>query len=900
MHRETQTNDATTGRHSCRTRAAAFNVGFQRKSLRTQVRQISLAGLALAALVVAEARAATNLVQYTFDAAGNIVAIQRGDPAPLGVTGFTPMSGTVGTLVTITGTGFAPTPGGNGVTFNGVAAIASAATTTTLTVAVPAGATTGSIAVAVAGKSATSLQDFAVAPPGMPTISGFTPATGTPGAPVSIFGTNYNPATGGTTLKLNQSVATVMTITPTQLAFAVPPATGSGKLRVTTDAGSAASAADFIVPPAGIAATDVVASTRLSADGAPQSIGLFALNKVGLILFDGNPGDWLSVHLGSFVINPAAATISYAIHRPDNTQLSAGSVSGSNLTIHVPQLPAIGTYTIVLRSGTTQVSLDARLEVNRFIPGDGSPLAVTRGAGQSTRVLIAGVAGEQKALSMADLATVPAGTSLAYEVASPKGTTFRKGTAVGLGATELWPPFATTGTHPIVLWPTSFTTRTSFQLALDAGIALPVDGAAQSVAMGLRGAGARVNFAGSAGESLGLGITGAAPDSAPAIASAISVYKPDGNLLLSSRCQAGGTECSANLANLPVTGNYAIIVQPWNGATGSVRVWLSRDVAGGLASGVPTRLALARPGQNARLTFAGAAGDLIAVQVRGVATSPAGQGLLVQLNRPDGAWHSFMHLTGMGQTLVAPPLPVAGTYTLFVEPESSAVGAATAAMEILLDPGQNLAVDGPTVASTFGVTGASARYTFAAIAGQSLGLGISNIALDSSSGATISVYRPDSATLAVVSCAQTAGMCGANLAQLPTTGTYQVVVRPASGAIGTLNATLSSDLAGTLTLGSAQPLNLDRPGRNARLTFAGTAGQALRLSWSGVAIAGTTLNAVATLYHPGGTSMSAAVLTNGLAGGSNLPTLPVTGTYTIFIDPPAGTTMGATLTLAAR
>ncbi len=901
MARQTRCNDTTTDRLSCRARtAAASRVGLHHERPRTHVRRITLAGLVLAALVVADVRAATNLVQYTFDAAGNIVAIQRADPVVLGVSGFAPTSGAVGTPVTITGTGFAPTPGGNGVTFNGVAGIVSAATATTLTVAVPAGATTGRIGVAVAGKSAMSLQDFTVALPGVPTIAGFTPAAGTPGAPVSVFGTNFNPATGGTTLKLNQSAATVTSITPTQLTFAVPPATGSGKLRIATAAGSAVSAADFIVPPAGIAATDIATSTRLIADGAPQSIALFAFNKVGLILFDGNAGEWLSLQLGAFVINPAGATISYAIFKPDNTQLSAGTVSSTNLTIHVPQLPAIGTYTIVLRSGTTQVSLDARLEANRFIPGDGSTLAVTRGAGQSTRALIAGAAGEQKALSVAYLATVPAGTSLAYEVASPKGTTFRKGIAFGLGATELWPPFATTGTHAIVLGSTAFTTQTSFRLALDAGVALAVDGAAQSVAVGAPGAGARLNFTGIAGESLGLGITGVAPDPAPAIGSTISVYKPDGNLLISSHCQAGGTECSANLAKLPVTGNYAIIVQPWNGATGSLRVWLSRDVAETLASGVPTRLALARPGQNGRLPFAGAAGELIAVQVRGVATSPAGQGLFVQVNRPDGAWHWFMHLTGTGQTLVAPPLPVAGTYTLFVEPESAAQGAATASMEVLLDPGQNLAVDGPTVASTIAVTGASARYTFAGTAGQSLGLGIGNIALNFSSGATISVYRPDGTTLAAVSCAATPGMCGVNLAQLPTTGKYQVVVRPTSGATGALNATLSTDLAGTLTLGSPLALNLDRPGRNARLTFAGTAGQALRLSWSGVAIAGTTLNAVATLYHPGGTSMSSAVLTNGVAGGSNLPTLPVTGTYTIFIDPAAGTTMGATLTLAAR
>jgi len=863
-------------------------------------RRIFATGLALAALAVAGARAATNLVQYTFDAPGNIVAMQRDNPAAHAITGFAPASGPAGTPVTITGTGFAPTLSGNAVTLSGVAATVSAATATTLSVTVPAGATTGRMAVAVAGNSATSTQDFTVVPPGVPTISGFTPSAGGAGTPVSVVGTNFNPAAGGTTHKLNQSVTTVAAVTPTQLAFNVPPSTGSGRLRVATNAGSATSAVDFIVPPVGVAVADIAATARLVADGAPQSIGLFAFNKTGLFLFDGNPGDWLSLQLGSFVINPAGATLSYAIYKPDNTQLSAGTVSATNQTIHVPQLPVVGTYTLAFRSGSTQVSLDVRLEANRLIPGDGSTLAVAGRAGQSTRALIAGVAGEQKALSIAALATTPAGTSLAYEVTSPTGTTFRKGSAPGQGVTDLLPPFATTGTHAMVLWPTALSTQTSFLLALDAGVALPVDGAPQSVAITVPGAGARLNFAGVAEDNLGLGIGGGAPDAAPGIGSVFSIYKPDGTLLLASSCSASGVRCSANLANLPATGNYAIIVQPWNGATGSMRVWLSRAVTGALASGVAARLALARPGHNGRLAFAGAAGALVAIQVRGVVTAPAGQGLLVQVNRPDGAWHWSLHLTGAGQTLIAPPLPVDGTHTLFVEPESAALGAATATMEILLDPGQGLAIDGPTVASTIALTGAAARYTLAGTAGQHLGVGISNLALGSRADATSTVYRPDGSTLTAFSCAGAVGMCGSNLTKLPATGTYQVLVQPQYGATGTFSATLSTDLPGTLTPGVARLLILDRPGRNGRPTFAGTAGQTLRLSWSGVAIAGTNAYAYAFLYHPDGSTLSGTSFLNGAVGGSDLPALPVTGTYTIFIDPVAGATMNATLMLTAR
>ena len=264
-------------------------------------------------------------------------------------------------------------------------------------------------------------------------------------------------------------------------------------------------------------------------------------------------------------------------------------------------------------------------------------------------------------------------------------------------------------------------------------------------------------------------------------------------------------------------------------------------------------MALARPGQNARLNFAGTAGALMALQVRAVATSPPGQGLLVLVNNPDKSLLVYTHLTGAGQTLVTPPLPATGTYTVFIEPESAAQGAATATMELLLDPGWALAIDGPSQDLTIGVAGGSARLLFAATAGRNLGLGVSNFALNPRTDATVTVYRPDGGQLTAYTCAASAGGCGGNLLNLPATGTYGIVVRPAAGATGTFSVTLSSELTGTLAVGgSGFAVNLDRPGRNARLAFAGSAGQTLRLSWTDVAIAGAPGNAIVSVVAPGG------------------------------------------------
>ena len=184
-------------------RAAALRRAIFHHSVRVVARCVVMACLAVAGVVFA----VSNVVQYTYDAAGNVVAIQRINPAPITLTGLVPATGPVGAIIAITGTGFSATPADNAVAFNGVAAVVVNASPTALTVAVPAGATTGKVTVTVAANTAISAQDFVVAAAGMPTIAGFTPSAGLPGTTVNVDGTNFNPAAGATTVKLNQSPA---------------------------------------------------------------------------------------------------------------------------------------------------------------------------------------------------------------------------------------------------------------------------------------------------------------------------------------------------------------------------------------------------------------------------------------------------------------------------------------------------------------------------------------------------------------------------------------------------------------------------------------------------------------------------------------------------------------------
>lgn len=67
------------------------------------------------------------------------------------ITSLSPNAGALGSTVTISGSGFAATQGSGTVTFNGVAAAASAWSSLSITVTVPAGATTGPVVVSQNG-----------------------------------------------------------------------------------------------------------------------------------------------------------------------------------------------------------------------------------------------------------------------------------------------------------------------------------------------------------------------------------------------------------------------------------------------------------------------------------------------------------------------------------------------------------------------------------------------------------------------------------------------------------------------------------------------------------------------------------------------------------------------------
>lgn len=162
-------------------------------------------------------------------------------PTPV-ITGFSPGSGTVGSLVTLTGSGFA---GATAVKFNGVSAASYiVGSATQITVTVPAGATTGRITVTTPGGTATSGSNFTVYP--VPTISSFSPGAGSVGSRVTLYGSGFS-AGAAVTFK-GIAASSVSWLSATQLSAIVPSAATTGPIQVTTPGGSAVSGVFRVTP----------------------------------------------------------------------------------------------------------------------------------------------------------------------------------------------------------------------------------------------------------------------------------------------------------------------------------------------------------------------------------------------------------------------------------------------------------------------------------------------------------------------------------------------------------------------------------------------------------------------------------------------------------------------------
>ena len=163
---------------------------------------------------------------------------ERGSP-PI-IISFSPRIGPVGTLVTIEGDRFT---GAKSVTFDGHTAQFSVVNDDRVTAVVPPGATTGKVTVGTPSGSDSSFGDFTVTDD-PPAITNFSPRNGPVGTSVMIEGNHF---TGATSVAFSGRGAPFSVVNDDRITTTVPADATTGKIRVTTPAGSDESFGAFTV-----------------------------------------------------------------------------------------------------------------------------------------------------------------------------------------------------------------------------------------------------------------------------------------------------------------------------------------------------------------------------------------------------------------------------------------------------------------------------------------------------------------------------------------------------------------------------------------------------------------------------------------------------------------------------
>lgn len=329
--------------------------------------------------------------------------------------------------------------------------------------------------------------------------------------------------------------------------------------------------------------------------------------------------------------------------------------------------------------------------------------------------------------------------------------------------------------------------------AADVTGTITIGGSPLTVTISNAGDNARITFSGTAGQRISLNLTNVS-----ITMSDVSIQNPDGsNLVAPTAFFTSGK--FVDTKTLTQTGTHTIVIDPYSAYTGSVTLTLyevAADVTGSITpGGSPVSVSLSSPGQNARLSFSGSAGQRVAVRV----SSNSIPSSIVQLRSPTESLLGSTGLIGATDSFIdTKTFDAAGTHSVFLDPQDAHTGNVTiTAYDVPADVSTPVAIDGPSLAVTLTTAGQNAMLPFAGAAGQTIRFSRSAITI------AMGIYKilnPDGSVL--TSSGLTGAYDGSESATLPSDGVYTAVVDGYNEKTGT--ATVALAITGDAPLDNAQ------------------------------------------------------------------------------------------------
>ncbi len=291
-----------------------------------------------------------------------------------------------------------------------------------------------------------------------------------------------------------------------------------------------------------------------------------------------------------------------------------------------------------------------------------------------------------------------------------------------------------------------------------------------------------------------------------------------------------------------------------------------------------TTATVTAPNTVAHVTFTATQGQRVHVQV--LATTLPNQCGALALHGPDD--NVLVNgCTAVGDAIDGYLLPVSGEYNIYVDPTAGAVGSITVLVRLSQDLVVPATIDGPPVVATIAAPGDQAQVTFTATAGEKLFVKATDVSLPDQCGALQLDGPGGGALLAGCITAKTGYLDGI---VLTSAGSYAVIVNPSGESTGSVTLSLISDhdqqLQATVG-GPAVAATVAQPGAVSNVTFPGTAGEKIEVLGS----ASTLPQACDIRVVSPAQAELTSLCDRGGTGSLGTVTLPLTGTYTLVLDP---------------
>jgi len=801
------------------------------------------------------------------------------------INSISPTAGAAGTSVTISGLNFGSSQGSSKVTFNGIAATPTTWSLTSIVPPVPSGATTGQVVVTVAGFASNGMAFT-----GAPAILGVSPPSASAGTTVTISGFDFGSSQGTSTVTFNGVSAAPTSWGIQTIETPVPASVTSGPVIVTV-AGLPSNSFSFTVgpgitslnPTSGAAGTSVTISG--SGFGATQGSSTVTFNGVPAI-----PSSWgntsivvpapsgattglvlvtvggISSNGASFAIGPAI----FALLPASGPTGSTVTISGSNFGVSqgqntvtfngVAASPTIWGPTRIVAAvpsgastGSVVVTVGGQSSNGvSFSVGTGSVNGTVTRTSDGAAVSGALVEALQSNAAQASATTASDGT---YSISNLNpGIYDMRVTATGYGTAILAGNNVATG-GPTTVNVTLGSSGTISGTVTQADGITPFPGVTITALSGIDTAGtATSNSSGNYSISTLAAATYVVQASATG-------YKPQSQSNVS--VTAGGT----SIANFTLSGQSVITYEYDELGRLVGTVDSLSDAAGYSYDAVGNLLAISRNHSNQTSIFyftpqSGAIGTSVTISGTGFSANPnlntvSFNGTNATVTSATATQILATVSTGSttGPIAITTPNGTATSSTSFTVTASNANGAPTIS-------GFTPTIGTPGTATTISGT------NFDVAANDRTRFNNAFATVTSATSTSISTTVPLTATSGRISVATSAGNA---------VSSSDFFVPPPGFTASSVAFT------GRMTFGGAFTGTFGAAGQIGLLVFDGTVGRKVSLVGSAVTITSGSLS----INNPNGTALTVAVGINPSAGYSGyleVPTLPVTGTYTILVQ----------------